>query len=367
MRHSASDGQNQELMNKATEVSIRLFLVAALVYSCFLILLPFLMPVLWGVIIAVAMNPLYARLKSLLGGRGRLAGTLFLLIGLGAVVVPAMLLSDSFFDGVKWLTAQLQKNAVQVPPPPAGVADWPVIGERAYELWANASDNLEATLMRFGPQFKSLGTWLLSTLTGLGLGVLGILFSIVIAGVLLVHAAGGGRPTRSIGVRLVGDRGEAAVELAVQTIRSVTNGVIGVAAIQSLLAAIGLYLVDVPGAGLWAVLVLILSVAQLPPLIILGPASLYVIATSDSTVTIVLFTIWALLVSVSDSFLKPIFLGRGMEIPMPVILIGAIGGMLMAGIIGLFVGAVVLAFGYKLFMAWMDERKEPVPEGDHRI
>ena len=175
---------------------------------------------------------------------------------------------------------------------------------------------------------------------------------------MLMRAEGGGMTARSVGARLAGAQGEAAVDLAVRTIRSVAAGVVGVAVVQSLLAAIGLFLAGVPAAGLWAVLVLILAVAQLPPLLILGPAVVYVFATSDSTVTNALFAIWALIVSFSDSFLKPMFLGRGMEIPMPVILIGAIGGMLLSGIIGLFVGAVVLALGYKLFMAWIKEQDE---------
>jgi predicted PurR-regulated permease PerM len=142
----------------------------------------------------------------------------------------------------------------------------------------------------------------------------------------------------------------------VQTIRSVANGVVGVAVVQSVLAAAGMLFAGVPAAGLWAVLILILAVAQLPPLLILGPAVVYVFGTSDSTLTMVLFTVWALVISVSDSFLKPIFLGRGMDIPMPVILIGAIGGMLLEGIIGLFVGAVVLAIGFRLFQAWMAQK-----------
>jgi predicted PurR-regulated permease PerM len=363
MDQSNGGMQNRELMRKATEVSIRLFLVAALGYWCFLIFLPFLMPLVWGIIIAVALNPLFVWLKALLGGRGRLAGALFVLVGLSALFVPAYLLSESFFDGVKWLTARLQGGAIQIPNPPAGVAEWPIIGDRVFEVWTNASENLEATLSQFGPQLKSLGAWLLSTLTGLGFGLLMTVFAIVVAGLMLVHSEGGRRTARSIGARLGGEQGQAAVDLAGQTIRSVANGVVGVAVVQSLLAAAGLFLAGVPAAGLWAVLIMILAVAQLPPLLILGPAVVYVMATSDSTVTIVLFTIWGLLVSVSDSFLKPMFLGRGMEIPMPVILIGAIGGMLLSGIIGLFVGAVALAIGYKLFTAWMNEVELPATGG----
>jgi predicted PurR-regulated permease PerM len=134
--------------------------------------------------------------------------------------------------------------------------------------------------------------------------------------------------------------------------------VIGVAAVQAALAAAGLFVADVPAATLLSGLVLVLAVAQLPPLIILGPAIVYVIATSDSTLIKVLFTIWSVVVSFSDVLLKPMFLGRGMKIPMPVILIGAIGGMIRAGIIGLFVGAVVMAVGYTIFMAWMEQAED---------
>lgn len=366
MGQSGSGMQDGELMHKATEISIRLALLAGLALWCVLICRPFVMPVLWGVILAVALNPLFVRLKSLLGERGKLAGAVFVLVGLGALIVPTYLLSESFFDGVRWLTTQSQADSIEVPPPPAAVADWPVIGDRLFAVWSKASDDLEATLMGFGPQLRDFGSWLISTLTGLGFGVLMTMAAVVIAGAMLVNSEGGGRAARTIGARLGGDQGEAAVDLAGRTIRSVASGVVGVAAVQSLLSAVGLFLAGVPAAGLWAVLVLILAVAQLPPLVILGPAAVYVIATSDSTLTMVLFSIWALVVSVSDSFLKPMFLGRGMEIPMPVILIGAIGGMLLSGIIGLFVGAVVLAIGYRLFTAWMQGSGEPAADGDSR-
>jgi len=355
MNEPIRDLQNGDSMRKATEVTIRLFLVAALAYWCFLLFLPFLMPLVWGIVIAVALSPLFSWLESLLGGRRKLAGTLFILVGIGALAVPAVLLSESFFEGMKWLSVQEHKDAIHVPPPPAGVADWPLIGEQVHEVWTHASENVEATLRQFSPQVRTFGSWLLSTVTGFGLAFLMTVVAIVIAGVMLMHSEGGGRTARAVGARLGGAQGEAAVDLTTQTIRSVATGVLGVAAVQAVLAAVGLFLADVPGAGLWAGLVLVLAVAQLPPLVILGPAIIYVAATSDSTLTQVLFTIWSLIVSVSDSFLKPMFLGRGMEIPMPVILIGAIGGMLRAGIIGLFVGAVVMAVGYKMFTAWMKQ------------
>jgi len=145
--------------------------------------------------------------------------------------------------------------------------------------------------------------------------------------------------------------------LASATIRSVAQGVLGVALIQSILAGIGLLLIGVPYAGVWAGLVLLLAIVQLPPILILGPIVVYVFSVAE-TVPAVVFMIWSMLVSSSDAFLKPLFLGRGMDIPMLVILLGAIGGMILSGIIGLFVGAVVLAVGYTLFTVWLEQEQQ---------
>ena len=141
----------------------------------------------------------------------------------------------------------------------------------------------------------------------------------------------------------------------------VALGILGVALIQTLLASLGFLLVCVPGAGLWALLVLILAVVQLPTILILGPIIVYVFSTS-STVAAVVFAIWSILVGISDAFLKPLLMGRGVDVPMLVIFIGAIGGFMTSGIIGLFVGAVILALGYKLFLTWLD--KDTQPEGE---
>jgi predicted PurR-regulated permease PerM len=232
-----------------------------------------------------------------------------------------------------------------------------------YDVWTLASEHPEALLGRFGPEVMGFGSWLLSTATGFGMAFLVTIVGVIIAGIMLIHAEAGARTMRAIGARVGGAQGESAVDLAAQAIRSVAAGVIGVAAVQSALAAAGLFVAHVPAAALLSGLVLILAVAQLPPLIILGPAIVYVIATSDSTAIKVLFAIWSVLVSFSDMALKPMFLGRGMKIPMPVILIGAIGGMMRAGIIGLFVGAVVMAVGYTIFTAWMEQADDQNPQG----
>ncbi len=188
-------------------------------------------------------------------------------------------------------------------------------------------------------------------------GILQFVISIIIAGVILAKAVSFGGFLKALATRLTGDRGEEFATLASKTVRSVAQGVLGVALIQSLLAGVGLLAAGVPGAGLWALLVLLVAIVQLPPILILAPIILYVFSTSSTTVAVI-FMIWSILVGSSDAFLKPLLLGRGVEVPMPIILVGAIGGMISSGIIGLFTGAVVLALGYELFKAWLKEGQQ---------
>ena len=207
---------------------------------------------------------------------------------------------------------------------------------------------------RIAPQLKGLGSWLLSTAAGAGFGVIQFVAAIIIAGFLLAKADGGARAAFAIATRLAGDRGPELARLAEATVRSVTRGILGVALIQALLAGLGIMMVGIPVAGLWALLCLVLSVIQIGVGPILLPMVIYVFFTAD-TLTAVVFLVWSIVVGVLDNILKPILLGRGLEVPMAVIFVGAIGGFLASGIIGLFVGSVVLVLGYKLFLAWLDE------------
>jgi predicted PurR-regulated permease PerM len=194
----------------------------------------------------------------------------------------------------------------------------------------------------------------------MAIGVLQFILSIIVAGVFLVSAEGGYKTALTISSSLLGERGNGLVDLSIATIRSVAKGVLGVAIIQSILSAIGLVAMDVPAAGLWAGAILILAIVQLPPLIVLGPIAVWIFSIADP-VPATIFAVYAFIVSISDSFLKPMFLGRGMEIPMLVILLGAIGGAILLGIIGLFIGAIVLALGYEILKSWMetDELNNP--------
>jgi predicted PurR-regulated permease PerM len=320
---------------------------------CFNIIRPFLGMVVWAVIIAVAIYPVHVSLTGRLGGREKLSGFLLVLAGLAIILVPTWILGESTLVGLKTLSADLKAGTLTIPPPSADVASWPLVGEQVYATWTEAALNLEATLEHYAEQLKSLGHRVFAFVTGTMVGVFQFVFSTIIAGVLLMQAKGGHDVTRNIAASLVGAQdGDRFTAMSILTIRSVVKGVLGVAVIQALLSAIGLAMIGVPAAGLWAGAVLVLAIIQLPPIIILGPIAFWVFSVADP-VPATIFLVYAIVVSASDAFLKPMLLGRGVETPMLVILIGAIGGAMASGIIGLFIGAVVLALGYELLVAWM--------------
>jgi predicted PurR-regulated permease PerM len=351
---------DQRFLARVVEATIRVGLLALLVAWCFQIVQPFVVPTVWGVIIAVAAYPGYARLADALGGRQVLAATVFTLIGLVALVVPTVLLSGTLVEGARTLATGFQEGTLRVPPPPEGVAAWPLVGEWLERFWTEASENLGAAIQMVGPQLKTAGTWLLSGAAGIGFGVLQFVVAIVIAGVILARAEPAKDAAYALARRLAGDRGADFAALAEATVRSVTRGILGVALIQSVLAGLGFLAVGVPAAGLWALVALLFSVVQVGVFPVVIPVVIYVFTTAD-TPTFVAFLVWNVLVGSIDNVLKPILLGRGVAVPMAVIFVGAIGGFLSSGIIGLFVGAVVLVLSYKLFLAWIYE-VAPAPE-----
>lgn len=344
---------DERFVDNAMASFVRIGALLVLLIWCYDIVAPFVQIVAWAMIIAVAIYPAHQSLAARLGKGDKLPAVLLAFAGIAIIVVPAWLLADSTITSLRELAAHLEEGSIAIPAPRDEVAGWPVIGPRVYEIWSNAASNLEATLNQFAPQLRSLGQSALAFAGSAVLTVLQFVLSIIIAAALLPSAGGGYRLTRSIATNLIGkERGAALADLSIKTIRSVFKGVLGVAFIQSILAAVGLVVMGVPAAGLWAGAVLVLAIVQLPPLLVLGPIAVWVFSVAEPLPATV-FAVYAFIVSISDSFLKPMLLGRGVDVPMLVILIGAIGGALSAGIIGLFVGAVVLALGYEILTAWV--------------
>jgi predicted PurR-regulated permease PerM len=354
-------GPGADATSRAVETAIRIGLLVLLVAWCYQIMEPFLVPLVWGVIIAVAAYPAFLRLSRALGGRRVVSAILVSLILLTALIVPAALLSGTLYDGVQGVAHRFQEGRIRIPPPPAGVAEWPLIGDAMQSYWLRASENLESTLAGFAPQLRSAGRWLLGAAAGAGFGLLQFVFAVAIAGALLARAEPAKAAAQAVARRLAGERGSDLAALAEATVRSVTRGIIGVSLIQALLAGLGFLAVGVPAAGLWALVALLLSVMQIGVFPVVIPMVIYVFTSAD-TLTAVVFLIWSLFVGSIDNILKPILLGRGVAVPMMVVFLGAIGGFLSSGIVGLFVGPVVLVLSYKLFLAWLYEGELPAPE-----
>jgi len=347
-------------LSRALEVSIHIGLVALLAAACFLIVSPFIAVVAWGLTIAIAGYPGYLKLRKLLGGRGGLAAVVFTVALLTLLILPIVLLAQTLIDGSMALAARIQNGTLVIPPPSPDIASWPLIGKPLSDLWSLASTNLSAALGHVAPQLKGAASDLLSAAAGVGLAVLQFFISIVVAGFLLASSSHGARVSRKLAIHLFGSKAEEFETLAAATVRSVTMGILGVALIQSLFAALGFLVVGLPGAGLWALLFLIGAVLQVGGLTLI-PAVIYVFSIA-STVKAVIFVIWCVLVGLMDNVLKPLLLGRGLPVPILVVFLGAMGGFLAMGIIGLFVGPIVLSVGYKLFLAWLDEGTETPPE-----
>ena len=339
-------------VNRALEASIHIGLAFLLVAACLMILLPFIPLIAWGIIIAVAVYPSFRKLQGLLGGRGGLAALLYTLIFLAVLMIPAVLLAQSMIDGVQTLVAHLKDGTLTIPPPPVGVETWPIIGRPLKNVWDMASTNLSGLVTKFAPQIAVVIPKLLSATAGIGGAVLQFILSILVSGLLLANAEAAYEVTRSLANRLFGDKGPEFQELVGSTIRSVTTGILGVALIQSVFASVGFLVVGLPAAGVWAVIFLIAAVLQVGVLVLI-PAVIYIFAFA-STTTAVIFLIWCIIVALMDNVLKPILLGRGVAVPIAVVFLGAIGGFVAMGIIGLFVGAIVLSVGYKLFLAWLN-------------
>ena len=346
-------------LRRALEITIHLGLVALLATACLLVLSPFIAVLGWGLTIAIAGYPAYGKLRKWLGGRGGLASVVVTVVLLTILIIPIVMMGRTLIESSRSLAARLQNGTLTIPPPPPNIASWPVIGKPLSTLWSSAATNLTSALWPLTPTLKEAVSRLLSVAASVGIGVLQLFVSIVIAGFFLANADPGARFADKIAQHLFGSKAEEVESLAVATVRSVTTGILGVALIQTVLAGLGFMVVGLPGPGLWGLVFLIAAVVQAGGLVLI-PAVIYVFATA-STAKAVAFLIWCIFVGLIDNVLKPLLLGRGLPVPMVVVFLGAMGGFVAMGILGLFVGPIVLSVGYKLVLAWLDEGLGPAP------
>jgi predicted PurR-regulated permease PerM len=285
-------GRDERFVNNMVESALRIGLIFLLLIWTYEIVRPFVIPIVWGAIIAVALMPATDKLKKMLGGRQALAGTLLTLLALAVLIVPAIIVTESLVETAQTLAAAIEGGDLQIPSPPPEVAEWPIVGKPVSEIWTLASTNIEAAFRKLEPQLTSAGSWLLGQVASSFVGLVMFAISILLAGLFMVKADLAVATTKKMATRVVGDQGPEWADLSAATVRSVVQGVLGVAVIQAFLSAIGLFVMDVPGAGFWSVLILLLAIMQLPPILVLGPIIAYVFSYAETTPAAI-FAVWS--------------------------------------------------------------------------
>jgi len=342
--------------NFTTDNIIRFGLIVLIIGWSITIIAPFIGVLLWAVIVSVSVYPAFQWLVVRLGNRAGWAATIFVVLMLLLLVGPIAAAIPSFADSIRSLAGDFQAGTITIPEASDSVRQWPLVGEQLYDLWLGARSNLTEVLEQFRPQLKNAGVAILGLIAAAGMGILQFVVAIIIAGVILAHHRRAIQLSGKLIGRIVPESQERFVALTENTVRGVTMGVIGVAVVQAILVGIGFVVIGIPAAAFWAFACLVLAVLQISIVLIVVPIAIFVFSNHE-LVPALLFVAWNLPVLALDNVLKPLLMGRGVDAPMLVIFIGAIGGFISFGFLGLFFGAVVLVIAYDLLVVWLGEEK----------
>jgi len=344
--------EKKRIFNISIDLILKLGGLFVVIFLCYKIVQPFINILLWSLIIAIILFPLLELLSKYFRGRKKLASLLITLVSLSVLVLPSIWLVNQLVDGVKYIADMIPEGEWHVPPPTVAVADWPLIGQWFYDKWMQASENLGESIKGFMPQISNFAEKLLGAIANTGMGILQFALSIILAGIFMVYFRNAPQRGKVIFEKVVGDRGEEFMEVSLTTIRNVATGVLGVAIIQTTLMGIGLILADIRLAAVWIIILLIMTIAQIPAILFNIPLIIYLFAFMDP-LPAALWTAYFLAMGLIDNILKPLIMGKGADVPMLVIFFGAIGGFIAFGFMGLFLGAIILSLAYKLYVTWV--------------
>jgi len=334
--------------------TFQLLAIGALIVSSFWIVRPFLVASTWAAAIAIATWPLLLRTQEWLGGRRSPAVAVMTIALLLVLLVPFYLVVTTIVENAGQIVDWSKSLAtLTLPAPPGWVAGVPVIGSRLTLRWQQlAAESPEEIAARLAPYVRAVAVWFVAQVGSLGLLLLHFLLTVVVVAILYRNGETVARGTERFARRLAGRQGENAVHLAAQAVRAVALGVVVTAIVQSVLSGIGLAVAGVPFVTILIALMFILSVAQVGPALVLIPATVWVYSKSGA-VWGTSFLAWAIICSMLDNFLRPMLIRRGADVPLLLIFAGVIGGLVAFGIIGLFIGPVVLAVAYTLLVEWV--------------
>jgi predicted PurR-regulated permease PerM len=338
----------------AIDLAIRLLLLGLLCYLALIVVRPLSGIIIWSVVLAVALYPVFEWLAAILGGRRKLAAIIVTIVSILIVLGPVAWVALSLIETLQVIARQLESDELPLALPLTTVKNWPLIGPQLYELLELASTNFSAAFARVLPQLKPLGGSLLSAAGTASTAVLTFVASIVIAGFLFTPGPALVGGVTAFARRIILRRGGEFVELAGTTIRKVSRGVIGIALLQAVLAGIGMVAAHVPAAGFIALVALVLGIIQIGAGILLVPVVIWSWFALETTPAL-LFTAYMIPVGLIDNVLRPVIMGRGLATPMPVVFVGLIGGVIAYGMIGVFIGPIVLAVAWSLLVAWVQD------------
>jgi len=343
------------------ELVAKLGLFFFLIYWSIVLLRPFLSIALWSLILAVTLYPAFEWTARRLGGRRKLAAGVITAVGLLVFTGPIIWLGLSMVEGVASFSHRLSSGDITIPPPSEELKTWPFIGDRLYYFWDLASTNIMRAFKEALPYLQPLRSMARRMAESVATGIPTFLVSLIIAGALFPAAPSLLEAVRTLSQRILPTRGQELLKLAGATIRNVSQGVIGIAFLQAILAGLGFLVAGVPGSGLLALAVLISGILQVQGLVVI-PVLIWV-WTSMQTTTALALTAYLAPVGLINNVLGPIVMAHGLKTPILVIFVGLMGGAVAHGIIGLFIGPIVLAVTWELIVAWFKhEEAPPSPE-----
>jgi predicted PurR-regulated permease PerM len=345
-----------ETEREITRTFLAVVFIGALIAASLWILRPFLGAMIWAVMIATATWPLMVQIQGRLWRRRSLAVVLMTLVLICVLVVPLWLAIGTIVSNKDEVAAWIKAlPGMKVPAPPAWLARVPLVGAELDEAWVKlAVAGIPEIAQKLAPYGGTAVRWFVNEVGGFGVLVLQFLLTVVFSALLYARGEKAAAWTLRFARRLAGERGEQSIRLAGQAVRGVALGVVVTALAQSVLGGVGLAVAGIPFAAILTALMFMLAIAQVGPLLVLVPAVIWLYWNGSSGWgTFLLF--WTLLVGTMDNFLRPVMIKKGADIPLLVIFAGVVGGLVAFGLIGIFVGPVVLAVGHKLLAAWVDE------------
>jgi predicted PurR-regulated permease PerM len=339
-----------------TRTVLAVLFIGVLIGASLWILKPFLGAAIWAVTIATATWPLMISIQGRLWGRRALAVAVMTVVLLCVLVIPLWLAIGTIVSNADQIAGWVKSiSAFEFPPPPAWLAGLPLFGGDLVAAWEKvALAGLQDFMKKLAPYGGVAIRWFAAEVGGFGALVLQFLLTVVFAALLYARGEQATAWIKRFGRRLAGPRGEHSIRLAGQAVRGVALGVVVTALAQSLLGGIGLVVAGIPFAAVLTAVMFMLAIAQIGPLLVLGPSVAW-LYWSGSTGWGTFLLLWTLVVGVMDNFLRPILIKKGADLPLLLIFTGVVGGLIAFGLIGIFVGPVVLAVAHTLLSAWVAE------------